>query len=135
MLFSPTTGEFVHPGEYERLEDLRRQIIEQERLREIEERKRQEKMRERQKEINRQQQRFLKQAASSKPLVRFNTKPLSSTQPIKPEAEKQESHSYLDMPYPCRSCGTLIANWTTLDLGDNTCICSRECLGKSRKDS
>ncbi|MCP4297718.1 MAG: hypothetical protein GY786_19130, partial [Proteobacteria bacterium] len=36
MLFSPQTGELVHPGEHERLEELRKEIEEKKRLREIE---------------------------------------------------------------------------------------------------
>lgn len=128
MLFSPKTGELVHPNEHERLTELIQQRLKQARLKEIEEHKRREEIQKRQKEINQQQKRLSKQLSVQKPVKHLNTATQVSPKCPTREPQKQVSSSYLDRPYPCRVCDTMTTNWTTLDLANNTCICSRECL-------
>lgn len=133
MLLSPRTGEFVHPGEHERLEEQRQQILEEERLKVLEERKRQEEIRESQRQRLKQQEILLKRARvpnqteSSQRNLHVPKKHTNS------HNHKQGAYSSINRPYPCSVCGTQTVNWTTLDLSNDTCICSRECLTLSQK--
>lgn len=117
MLFFPQTGEFVHPGEYEQLVALKEKSKEQERLRKIE---------------NLRHMNFsnTKEHATYKEDFIPKRPPSSTFQ----KKEKKESYNYIEQPYPCEICGTETANWSTLDLKSNTCICSSECLAKSQEN-
>jgi hypothetical protein len=136
MLFLPQTGEFVHPGEHERLEELRREIEEQERLAAIEEQKRREEEKKRQQELAEQRKRMFSQDRSQTGYVKDYVSKTPSPIPKPPKEKKRESESfdYLDKQYPCRICGNMTVNWTSLDLGSKTCICSRECLIDSHEE-
>ena len=135
MLFFPQTGELVHPGEHERLEALREEVKEQERIREIEEKERRVEERKRQEEVEKQRQRIFSQVAKQTAHKHnFIPKPPPAPKPPKKEKKESESYSYLDKPYLCRVCGAMTVNWTSLDMGSNTCICSRECLAKSHEE-
>jgi len=128
MLFFSQTGELVHPREHENLEAHKKEIEKQERLKVIEEQKRRERDKKRQKEFEEQRKRIFTQAEKQTHWIKQHV-------PNPPKEKKKESEScnYLDKPYPCRICGIMTANWTTLDLGSNTCVCSGECLAKSQK--
>lgn len=135
MLFFPQTGELVHPGEHERLEELKKEIEEQERLRAIEEQKRREEERKRQAELEKQRQIIFPHAKKQTKHEWNNIpNPPPSPKPFKKDKKESELYSYINKPYPCRICGIMTANWSSLDLGSNTCICSRECLTKSHEE-
>ncbi|WP_319549500.1 competence protein CoiA family protein [Desulfogranum marinum] len=134
MLFFPQTGEFVHPGEHELLETLRKEAQERERLRKIEEEKRREEERLLQKEIEKHRLKNLTKATNHTTQKNYISKPPPIPKRPKEETKKTESYNHLNKAYPCRICGTMTANWTSLNLGNNTCICSIECLTKSQAD-
>jgi len=134
--FSPLTGEFVHLGEYDRLLEHRKEIEEQERLEALKEQQRREEEKKRQQKITEQQNRFFSQTESQ---TEFSNQPLTkSPYPLRnpPENKKTESGSsnYYDKPYTCKICGKTTTTWSSLDLADNTCICSYECLNISNKN-
>lgn len=135
MLFLSKTGELVHPGEHERLGELRKEVKEQERIRIIEEQNRHERERTRLKELAEQRKRMLTkvkiQPESADQDVTRSQVP--SPKPSKNEKQESQSNNCLEKVYPCRICGTMTKNWTSLDLGSKTCICSRECLTRSHE--
>lgn len=112
MLFLPRTGELVHPGEHEQFEEL----------------KRREQKIELQKERAEQERAILPLARNQ---TMFKPQPPLQTNPPK-EKDKPIIYDHLNKPYPCRVCGTMTTNWSTLNMKDKTCICSLECLAKSQ---
>jgi len=126
MLISPANGELVHKAEHQKLQE-HYAAIQQEQQRQEEERQQQF---ERQNWLNEQ---IRKEAYKSKaPLY---TAPIGTTSNQQEHVEKPTATISSDYgeQYPCSVCGAITSNWTTLDLGTNTCVCSRECLRKRQE--
>ncbi len=121
MLISPVNGELVHKAEHQKLQE-HYAAIQQEQQRQEEER----------------QQQLLKQHRLNEQIRKeaYKSKASLSAAPIETTSSQQDHNekptaiisSDYGEQYPCRVCGTITSNWTTLDLGTNTCVCSRECL-------
>lgn len=121
MLISPKTGEFVHPGEHERLLEL------QERLRFEEEQQRQNEIKEhRERELTKQ--RYLESLAARSPLPKTNYTPHVQT----PNNAFTENTG--NKQYPCSVCGILTGNWVIFDGKTDTCVCTRDCLRTQQKN-
>lgn len=138
MLFHPQTGELVHPCEHEGLQELRREIEEQERIRAIKELESQEQERAHQKKLAERQKDVLSRPFNQKRQgKRYDPKPSAAYTKVRKEENVSSMHSaaynHLNETYPCQVCGEMTVNWTFLDLGSKTCICSRECLKRSRE--
>ncbi|MFT5700941.1 MAG: hypothetical protein ACI8ZB_003826 [Desulforhopalus sp.] len=119
MLISPTSGEFVHPGEYEKLVK-QRVLLEEEKLRE--------------KEVQRKWEKRRLHLMEKKMAIIKENKPDRNPNPvqtrhqrIEKKVEKEEAEE-TGLTYLCRICGKSTTDWSTLFTEDNTCICSRECL-------
>jgi hypothetical protein len=130
VLVSPKTGELVHPGEHEKLLELQENArLEQQREDELKIRL-QEQARERQHarqlEWEREQERLLKQKVQERVTTKLSVPDVAQKQPQ--NEIKQPAISGYDKPYLCSVCGISTTTWTMLDMGKNTCVCSRECL-------
>ncbi len=138
-LFLPQTGEFVHPDEHKQLEEYRREIKEQERIRAIEEQRRNEEQKKREQERAEQLKRIASQAKTTQvwdikqPLPRIT--PVSPLHNLPPKEKKVANpyNNYTGKVYTCSICGKTTMSWTTLDMSNNTCVCSQECLAASMK--
>lgn len=131
VLVIKSTGELVHPGEYEELKLLeeRRRIEEQ---RKAVQKKRQQEELLKQQEIFRREQLIKQQEREAQQKERAAA---SNTLPRVPPEIRQPSASgtgYLRGPFRCVVCGKFTENWTTLDTKTNTCVCSIECLRKQQ---
>lgn len=135
VLLSQQTGEFVHPGEHERLEKLKKEIEKQKRLRAIEEQRRRSEENKRQQKLTEKQDRTFSRSITQTWNVKHPFTETSSHLLKPPKGKKIESEScnYLEKPFPCIVCAKMTTNWTTLDLNNNTCTCSNECLADSQK--
>ncbi len=140
-LFSPQTGEFVHPGEHEQLEKLQRELKEQERTRALEAQRRSEEEQKRKQELAEQLKRIASQPRNpqawdiEKPLPRITLVPPLQNLPPKKKKDANPYNNYHGKVYTCTVCGKTTTSWTTLDLSNNTCVCSQECLAASMKQS
>ena len=136
MLVRKGTGELIHPGEYEMICAWEKQKIEEERLREIVEKKEQERRR-----LQEEQQRIhLKELERKAALHRSRNHEVLGHQPPKViSLKKKNRHEEIkprredifmmdQEPYTCEICGKNTVEWVSLDMKNNTCVCSRECL-------
>lgn len=126
MRISPKTGEFVHPGEYELLQEF------QEKLRLENQRKKN-----KQDLIQREKGRLwqMKEKIQDRQLPQiFKPKyqenaAVSSTYPkVIRESHATYTYEYLEKMYTCTVCGIQTKNWVKLDMKTDTCVCSIECL-------
>lgn len=133
VLLSPQTGEFVHPGEHERLEKHNKEIEEQERLIAIEKQRILNEETKRQQELAEQQDMISSNLTTRSCKERQHFSSSSDPEPKSQKDKKKESESYpyLEKLYTCRICGIMGTDWVDLDLSNNTCICSNECLVRS----
>ena len=119
MLISPTSREFVHPGEHEKLLN-HKALAETVKLKEEEVQRKWEKRR-----LQLREKRMVS-ITENKPQRNPITAQITH-QGIEKKIQ-QESPESMGAVYLCQVCGKSTADWTTLDTKNNTCICSRECL-------
>ena len=120
----------MHPGEHEKLLELQENArLEQQREEELKIRLQEqawEQQQARQLEREREQERLLKQKVQERVAIKFSIPDVPQKQPQ--NEIKQPAISGHGKPYLCSVCGISTSTWTTLDMGKNTCVCSRECL-------
>jgi len=107
ILISPKNGEFVYPGEYEKLKLLKNKYV--------------------QKQNN---------ISTEKNTINIKKNKLINHLSFNKNDNRNQSIStdndldYLTKTYPCKKCRKHTRKWVKLDLSTNTCIC-RNCISKS----
>lgn len=136
MLVRKTTGELIHPGEYEMFCAWEKQKKEKERLQEIARKKEKERQR-LQEEQYRIHLKVLERKAAlyrsrnhevlpHHPSEEIILKKRNRHEEIKP---KNEGVFVMDQEhFTCTICGKTTAQWVSLDTRSNTCVCSSACL-------
>jgi hypothetical protein len=138
MLVLPSTGEFIHPGEYQAFqqwkerqkqeEKLRqRQQEEQKKLLKLEEERRLKYMKDLERKMAHQQ--------SSRPVFSnkyVHVKPGKKERKSPKSSIAEKGISVEQESYPCEVCGAMAKDWVVLDHKTKTCVCSRECLKTKR---
>ena len=93
VLISPKNGEFVYPGEYEKLKSLRNMSLKSSENKTTKK--------------NKSYQRSIKKKKN------YHHESISNDNHL----------DYLTKTYPCKKCGKQTDEWVTLDLSTNTCVC------------
>lgn len=129
MLFNPLTGEFVHPAEPINLEKCRKEREEHKQRAILEEQKINADKLKRQRADLANRRNHIPKASPSIPSGYNNRKSTQSS--VKPIDPVMGSCDYFSKSYPCRECGIVASDYTSLDLASKTCLC-RECLKQNR---
>lgn len=123
VLVSPKTGEFVHPGEHEALQEYEKR----KREREKEQRKQADAL---------QRHRYTRNAlVQSSPLVPYEPLQKSGLGDVQQytQEENSVSPSPVKLEATCRICGARTSDWVVHYAANNTCEC-RECAYKEKSD-
>ena len=136
MLVLKATGELVHPGEYEELQEFEKQQQIEEQRRELQRQKQEEELLRRKEQIRKEQLTKQRTKQRDRETQQKERMPASSTARITKAPDKRECCSagvdFLEGTYKCVVCGMFSKNWTVFDSKTNTCVCSRECLRKKQ---
>ena len=128
VLVSPTSGEFVHPGEYEHFEAQRQEKLQLEK-----------EMRERELERQRREEEARLRFSRNIPAPVSKEIPLSQFQiGYQPKNERNDISQHSVVPFrqregTCKFCGRFTSDWVTFFGKTNECIC-RNCKDKVKID-
>lgn len=132
MLVLKATGELIHPGEYEELQEFEKQQQMEKQRRELQRQKQEEELRRRQEQIRKEQltkQRDIETQQKERVITASTAR---TTRPPEKRERCGAGVDFLEGAYKCAVCGMFTKDWTVFDSKTNTCVCSRECLRKQQ---